>query len=213
MLSVILFLLSLALFGWGVVNPTTAVFWFALTGLFLLVALARWQRLRLGRTVIAVGWRLRGDLPDLVAPAPAGIEPDAPTPVGYPSVSERLWLLADWAAGRAWLIREGQELARLMRDLYIPENVEVYNKEFLPSVVYRHTGTWIKDADEFEKQWLKGSPLRVVSRLIEPWTYPPASAAKPTWRQDRVRDMEMRLDRLRKMPAPAPQPTIEGEGA
>lgn len=132
--------------------------------------------------------------------------PLTPPPADHVALSleDRTQRFRDWAAGRAQLIGEGEEIALVMRGLALRDGDDGFHKDLVTSITDRRAKTWIDDAGEFEDFWVSGPPLTTgyIRRFAAGLTYRAAPAPKPVWRQKRVRDVEMRLDRLRNRSAP-----------
>ncbi len=122
-----------------------------------------------------------------------------------PSFEHRMQSLLEWSAGREQLMYEGEELARVLRGLRLKDSDDGYHKDLVSSAADRRAQGWIKDVDEFEDYWVGGSPLATgpIRRFVGGLTYKAALAPKPVWRQRRVREIELRLERLSALATPS----------
>lgn len=207
--DVFLLLIGLALAAVGIVNGATAPVWWALALMCGLAAALRWQRLRLARLLVALSVKVGGPVPVPATTPSIELAPVGPSDVGGETgtADARTAQFMAWDTGKAELIRDGEALSDALRSLVLRENDDGLSKDLVASITYRRAGTWMRDVDEYEDYWFGGHSLApgVVRRWVSSLGYHAAPAPKPVWRQQRVRDIELRLDRLRQRSAPSTQ--------
>jgi len=207
--DVFLLLIGLAMAAVGIVNGATAPVWWVLALLCGMAAALRWQRLRLARLLVTLSVKIGGPVSEPATTPPIEQASGSPSdPEGDTFAADaRTAQFVAWDTGKAELIRDGEALADALRSLVLRENDDGLSKDLVASITYRRAATWMRDVDEYEDYWFGGHSLApgVVRRWVSSLGYQAAPAPKPVWRQQRVRDIELRLDRLRERSAPPTQ--------